>query len=399
MLTALFQRAGWVAVGTAIGQGTILLATPFLAREYTPEQFGILALLLTISNVATAVACLRYDIVLPSAPDRDIRGLLLLCMGGSFTLAMLTSFGIILLDDVPALAETLKPLGAMWPVVAICIVLVGAFQAASALLLRLGAYRSVGVLRASQGVAFSTLGIISVLGLLWAHALSFLGGAAALRRLHQRGPDDAGWVEVASKYKSLPALSLPGAILDVVGYALCLWTVVSFYGQAAGGELSQVQRLVGAPLMLASISLGQILLRHTAELKHDRRTLRQLLIRLLGVLAGMSVLAATLLFLAGKPVIDLMLGERWSISREFIMAASTAVFVRACVSPLSSVLITYRRFGLGLLWQGLYFASALLLFPRVAAVLSFEQFMLFYAAHETVHYGLYLGLIFYSLKE
>ena len=81
------------------------------------------------------------------------------------------------------------------------------------------------------------------------------------------------------------------------------------------------------------------------------------------------------------------------------MAASVAVFVRACVSPLSAVLITYRRFGLGLLWQGLYFTSALLLFPRVATALSFEHFMLFYAAHETVLYGLYLGLIFYSLKD
>lgn len=399
MLKALFQRAGWVAVGTAVGQGAVLLATPFLARMYPPEEFGLLALLLTISNVATAVACLRYDIVLPSAPDRDIRGLIVLCLGAGLGLAILTSLAITLLSEVPTLSETLKPLAEIWPVVALCIVLAGAFQAAGALLLRLGAYRSVGLLRASQGLAFSALGAVPVIGLMWAHALSFFGGAGALMRLPRRGPDDAGWMEVASRYKSLPALSLPGALLDVIGYSLCIWTIVSVYGQAAGGELSQVQRLVGAPLMLISISLGQILLRQTAELMHDRPALRQLLLRLLGVLAAMSVLAAAVLFLAGKPVIDLVLGERWSISREFIMAASIAVFVRACVSPLSSVLITYRRFGLGLLWQGLYFASALLLFPRVAAVLSFEQFMLFYAVHETVLYGLYLGLIFYSLKE
>ena len=45
MLKRVFERTGAVALGTGIGQGLLLLATPYLARHYTPAEFGTLALL------------------------------------------------------------------------------------------------------------------------------------------------------------------------------------------------------------------------------------------------------------------------------------------------------------------------------------------------------------------
>ena len=56
MITRLFRGAGAVAAGTAAGQGTVLFITPLLARQYSPSEFGSLALLLTVSNIATALA-------------------------------------------------------------------------------------------------------------------------------------------------------------------------------------------------------------------------------------------------------------------------------------------------------------------------------------------------------
>ena len=72
--------------------------------------------------------------------------------------------------------------------------------------------------------------------------------------------------------------------------------------------------------------------------------------------------------------------------------------MRSCVSPLSASLITLRRFGVALAWQGAYFLSAALLLPWVASRLSLRGYVAFYAAHEVVFYGAYLYLILQAVK-
>ncbi|UYO48384.1 oligosaccharide flippase family protein [Rhodopseudomonas palustris] len=400
MLTATLGRAGWVAAGTLLGQGAVLVATPFLARIFTPADFGQLAILITISNIATAVACLRYDLALPAAPDSDINGLLRDCIASSALLAACAAVAVDIVARVPGFGTSKVALGpASWTVVLVCVFAAGVYQAANALLLRWSAYRGVALIRASQGVLFALVSFVRSIGLMWAHALSFLvGGLAVVHALRSR-EGDAGWLHTARAYAKYPIWGIPGAALDVVGYSLCVWTIAGVYGDAAAGEYSQVQRLVGAPLMLVSISLGQILLRQTAELQHDKAQLRALLGKVFALLAGLSVCGLVALFFVGEPGIALILGGQWSISRDFIVCTSFAAFVRACVSPLSSVLITFRRFELALAWQATYFVSAIVLFSYFARTLTLEQFVAFYAIHECVLYGAYAALIARSLRR
>jgi O-antigen/teichoic acid export membrane protein len=205
--------------------------------------------------------------------------------------------------------------------------------------------------------------------------------------------------EAAGKYRVFALLGLPGAILDVVGYSLCIWIVTAAYGADSSGELSQVQRIVGAPLMLASISLGQILLRHTAEMKDDLDGLRHLMLRLLALMGGGALITLVALAIAGEPVLAWLLGSRWHVESVTIVAVSAAVFVRAIVSPASALLATFRRFDLALRWQILYFVSAATLFTLASSALPFRWFVVFYAAHEAVLYGIYLRLISIVLRK
>src|SRR5262249_7559278 len=122
-------------------------------------------------------------------------------------------------------------------------------------------------------------------------------------------------------------------------------------------------------------------------------------LRLLRVMAVLAAVALGLLWLAGKPAIALMLGPRWHVEREMIVLLGLAVFVRACVSPLTSSLLTLRRFGLILSWPAVYFCSAAVLMPWVASKLPFAGYLRFYAAHETVFYAAYFGLILLATRN
>jgi O-antigen/teichoic acid export membrane protein len=398
MLGKLAGRVSGLALGTAAGHGLVLLATPFLARQYAPADFGLLALLMTVANVSTSAACLRYDLALPSAQPREVRGLLISALGCSAALGVAIVVAVVI-----AGGDWAQPAADLFEhpwMIGCCVMLVGGFQATTAWLLHEGAYSSVAWLRFSQGAIFMGVAFVPMIGLGWAQALSFAGGLLALSRV-RRAPrrDEATWRECARTHRQFPLVSLPGALLDVCGYSLCIWIIDLSYGHDAAGNYSQVQRLIGAPLMLLSISLGQVLLKHTAELADNLPALRQAFRRLFGLMGAVALAGLLGVALFGEPVLRALLGTQWNVNREFAVLVAVAVFVRACVSPLSTVLITLRRLRLGASWQAAYFCSAAILMPLVASRFGFADFLRFYALHEAIFYGIYLWLIFGALNK
>lgn len=393
MVSKLAHRAGIVALGTAGGQGAILLATPWLARQYSPADFGALALMTTVSNTAMAVACLRYDLALPSAKDAESSGLLrVACVATLFTSCsfVLVNAAYLLLAQGNAAAPFSLPL-----LGGLCVLAVGLHQAALGVATQQQAFAGLAFARFGQGVGFTLAALLTPLGLLWSHALSFLAALPLLRRLlsRRKQADEVSVRAVAYKHREFPLASLPGALLDVIGYSLCVWIVTRAYGAAAAGQYSQIQRLVGAPLMLMAISLGQVMLRHTADLAHDGLALRQLVKNVFKVLALVAAVGLFMLAMVGETVLGWMLGAQWRVDAAFVLPIALAVAIRACVSPLTTLLVTLRRFDLALRWQATYFLSALTVFRWASAKLPIDKFVLVYAAHEMIFYITYLLLV------
>lgn len=396
MLGSIARGAGAVALGTAAGQGIVLAATPWLARQHTPAEFGALALMMTVSNIATAAACARYDLALPAASDKEAAPLLRAALAATTVSAALV-LGVLALGAFA---------GARWPapfdtgwLVALCVLMVGVQQAGIGAATRERRFAGVGAIRFGQGGLFALLGSLPSVGLVLAHALSFVVSLpSALRRLASSA---SSWREVAStarERRDFPLLSLPGALLDVAGYSACVWIVVHYFGSHDAGQYSQIQRVLGAPLMLVSMSAGQVLLRAGVDALGNREQMTALLRRLGLLVAGLGLTLVIGAALVGEPVLRWLLGPQWRVDSAFIVPVTLAVTVRACVSPLSTLLITLRRFDLSLRWQLAYFASSVIVLSIAAAHLDLGRFVLVYAIHELLLYGLYLLLIVKAIR-
>ncbi|HQQ70957.1 MAG TPA: oligosaccharide flippase family protein [Alicycliphilus sp.] len=397
MLGSLARRAGVVALGTAGGQAAVLLATPWMARQFTPAEFGALALLITISNVAMAAACLRFDLALPSAAARQAGALLRLCLLSALGVGFAMLAGTAL---YPALTGSRVPAPFSTPwLVGLCILVVGWHQTALGWTTRQQAFAQLGAIRLFQGLGFVALTLLTPLGLLWSHAASFLSALPSLWQGLRHTRTEQPLRQVAIEQRQFPLASLPGALLDVVGYSLCVWIVTRAYGVAEAGQYAQVQRLVGAPLMLLAMSLGQVMLGHTASLRDNSHALAKLVAQAFRLLAACAVSVVILVVLWGEPTLRWLLGSQWRVDTEFIAPIALAVGVRACVSPLTMVLITLQRFDLALRWQIAYFASASVVFITMASWLSLGGFVFVYAIHECVFYLIYLLLIRAAIRS
>lgn len=391
MLISLLKGSGVIALGTLLGQGIVFLVTPWLSRTYSPAEFGELAILMSCSNLAMTLACGRYDLAIPSASDEAAPSVFRVAMAFATMSAVLT---FVVLSIAALFGPRLPvPLGSPL-LVAGCVLFAGAQQAVIGLHTQSRRYQSVAAVRFSQGALFSGLACLSGVGLLVAHALSFISAVPRALRATFIGSGGPGELRAtAMHYRDFPTKSLPGAMLDVVAYSACIWWVTVAYGAHDAGQVSQIQRLVGAPLLVVSMSMTQVLLRVTADNASDRPALDRLYRRLSAAALVAALFSVFIVWLAGEQALSALLGSGWYVDAAFTVPITIAVVARSCVSPLSAILVTLRRFDVAIRWQSLYFVSSLVLLGMAATQLEFRDFVIAYAAHELTLYLIYSRLI------
>jgi O-antigen/teichoic acid export membrane protein len=89
------RAAGVLAGGTAIAQAITLLALPVITRIYTPEEFGVLALFISILTTFSAVSCMRFEIAIP-VPEKDGDAINLMALALGICLMVSLFSGIVL---------------------------------------------------------------------------------------------------------------------------------------------------------------------------------------------------------------------------------------------------------------------------------------------------------------
>lgn len=390
------KRVGVVALGTALGQGSIVLATPILARIYTPDEFGELALFLTVASYAAALACLRYDLALSSASEKEAPALFWLCMLATMGVAVAT----LLVASLPWMSWSDSALVtvAQHPVLlALTVGAVGLHQAAASRFVRAAQFARLAVLRAAQGLLFAITSLVAMVGLVVAVPVSFAGAAAlAFKSVTRVRVRDI--VAVASRHRSFPLLSLPGALFDVLACSAVVLVISASYGMSEVGHFSQIQRFVGAPLLLVSASLFQVFLRQSADQHQAGISLAPLVIRVGSRVAALAGLAYSAVVIFGEPVLGFLLGPEWRVDRYFLATVVGGLAIRVCVSPFSSVLFTTGRLTTLLGWQFAYFLTSFGILLYAADRLSFDAFLAVYLVHEAILYVAYMGLIFKAAR-
>jgi len=385
------RNVGLVALGTAVGQGSIVLATPFLARIYTPTEFGELALYLTVATYAAATGCLRYDLALAAAPKTGAAALFRLCVASALGTGAI-AWAVAKLPWRAWTDSTLATVTERPWLLALTVVAVALYQMVSSEFVRAGEFARLAWLRGSQGALFAGTALLTAVGLVVALPVSFAAAALLISRRVSRATLREV-VTAARRYRSYPLLSLPGALFDALACSAAVLVISASYGISEVGQFSQIQRFVGAPLLLVSASLFQVFLRQSADQYQAGRSLTPLLVqvgsRVAGLVAGVMVAVVAL----GEPLLGLLLGAEWRVDRYFLVTVVGALALRVCVSPFSSVLFTTGRLRSLFAWQLAYFLTAFTVLPLAAGRLGFDQFLAVYLLHETVLYALYLALI------
>lgn len=86
---AFFRNIATLITGTTVAQAIPIAISPILTRIYTPEEFGPLALYISITSIFSVIATFRYELTIVQVQcDEDAKSLIQL----SFFLISIVSF-------------------------------------------------------------------------------------------------------------------------------------------------------------------------------------------------------------------------------------------------------------------------------------------------------------------
>jgi lipopolysaccharide exporter len=366
-------RSSIVVAGTAsIGQGLALLATPLLTRIYEPTAFGVLAIFLAISFIAVSVASVRFEYAIPIAPNEETANTLLvlallICVPVAFLAAGVWSLAGGLLE--PAVGRSLSSF--TW-IVAISVLVGGAFQALTMWSIRRRQYRRVAAARLTQAVGISAaqlgLGIAGAgtAGLVIGDALGrslgtvpLLGSAADVLR---SGHTLADLREVARSYASFAAFLAAAALLNTAAFNAPFLLLPAGFGASAAGLYFLAYRVLILPASLVGSAVGQVLLGEAAARRRNQQELQSLAVPVALALFAAGLPVYTAVAIAGPDLFAAIFGETWREAGQLARLLAPAILVWAIASPLSGLLVVGRREQESLIFTGVELAT------RVAAI-------------------------------
>jgi len=340
-----FSRATLtLLVGGALAQALPLLLGPWIARLYTPAEYGQFSLVWTVAGNLAVVGCARYEFALAlQTDDRRAAALLALCLR---VLLAVTAAAVLA--------------GAVWRVWAglsvaaalpLAVLALAASQALAQWAARAGRFAALAWARVVQwgGGALAQVGF----GLMQAGPWGLVGGAAlaagGAALLQARPAPEGGWRgllapqplrELAHQHRDFPLLNTPHAFAGALQDTLAIALLAAWLGEPAAGVWALALRYLKAPASLVGGSLSQVLYPRLTQAA-SRAEARALVRRSLLLLAAIALPLMLALLAFGPWLFATVFGAGWQGAGELSRSLAPYVALHFIAAPLSVVTMAW----------------------------------------------------------
>lgn len=342
-----------LATGTAASQVVAIIVSIFTARIFTPEAFGEFALFSSISSIFVVIATLRYDvaIVLPDTDD-EARQLARLATRANLVVSVLATILAFVTRPVVLQVWGSETLATWLPLVGLAIFCSAQVAIWQYWYNRQRQYRVIALNRFESGVGsslgqlgFGLGGMRSFLGLIFGNFIGLLWALFNLGRQsgtvwHPVAPDTPRMRDMARKYRKMPLLNLPNALVDAVRTN----GIQMLIGVAALGSLGQFNlawRVLQAPIALLNGAISQVFLERMARVQPGQLTGLVRAVMKRAFLFGVGPFV--LLWVVAPWLLPFVFGPQWVEAGLITRALVPWLAVNLITSPISGVFVVTGR--------------------------------------------------------
>jgi|WetSurMetagenome_2_1015567.scaffolds.fasta_scaffold00245_19 lipopolysaccharide exporter len=335
---------------TLVGQVLGILVTPVLSRLYSPADFGLFQVFLSIISVIAVISCLSYEsaIVLPEK-NEDAANLVSLCLFLIGTTSIIVSVFFILFSEVieqlfnaPALSQYifLIPLGIICNSIAFVL---------SYWMTRREEYGTMAKANITSSFTSRSVSIgfgvysPSPFGLIFG---TIINDATIICILLKKTVSDLRFFrmislkkvkELAIRYKKFPKYNIGSELASSLSIQVTPLLLAVFFSPVIVGYYAMSYLVIRLPSKVIGNSIATVFFQKASEEKNRTGSVKNIVKSVNARLISVGILPTILLIIIGPELFTFALGTRWENAGVYAQILAPVFFVAFISVPILSI--------------------------------------------------------------
>jgi O-antigen/teichoic acid export membrane protein len=355
-MTPFFSNVLKLVSGSVIAQILGILLIPVITRLYSPEDFGVFQLFLSISGILVIFSCLSYQlaIMLPKE-DEDSANILALCCilitiisGISVGIFLIFSDWIGMILNTPEISQYLI-------YVPLIVFLDGLFIALTYWLSR---KKQFGLIATAQVVnSISGKGIQIGIGMYAASAFGLIIGltvsyaasvAVIVRSIYEDLPlfKKVTWDHIrnlAIRYKKFPLLTSWSFGANTLSTNIAPLLLAYYFTPEIVGYFAVANMVVFLPMGLLGSATSQVFFQKACDEKNKTGSVAHIVREIQLRLISIGMFPMFVLMIIGADLFAFVLGSQWAVAGQYAGILAPWLLFVFIASPLSTIFAVLER--------------------------------------------------------
>jgi O-antigen/teichoic acid export membrane protein len=406
----LFSNIITLIFGTFLAQLIPILLQSVLRRIYSAEDFGAIAIFISITGIFVMFSTLRYEMAInlpKKKADAVNLAFLALIISFAFNLLLFTTI-MFFKDNIAAFLNLSTEYSYILYFSPLSIFLFSSYQTINYYLVREKAFKAISVNKVSrriaEGVVQTGLGIARnpsglLIGDLSGHVINNVTGWYQVFRkgFSFRYFSFKRQFELAKIYKEFPVINLIPSFFNAICLNMVVILISMFYSEEIVGYFDLTRLVLAVPAAMLTLSISQVLLQNVSQKNQKGESIIADIKKLFLLLTVIGVSMVVVILLIAPWAFQIYAGEVYKVSGVYSQILVPAAALKIIVSPISIIFVALKRIKIISIWQ---IANFLLLcslyFFRNLEILDFLKV---YVIIDLISYSVFFVLIVKLVKD
>ena len=343
-----------VFTAATITQFIPIVTAPILTRIYTPNDYGVLGILMSITSLFSVFSTMGYsNAIIIAKTDEETNKVVGLCLKSVLVVSSVSLIIVMFFKNFLANSFNIKDFKTLLILVPISILLSGIASVFSLLATRYKYFKIISINRVVSAVFSAVISIVlgliykSIIGLVLGFIFSQLINSFILllflRKIH-KFPTLIEYLkqntnQTATSFSNFPKYVLLSDFINNFSNLIPVFVLSSYaaFPNATIGFYNMSNRILGLPIGLISNSIGDVFKQRAASDYNEFGTCRPIFIKTFKALLISSIIPFAILILFGADIFAFAFGEKWRGAGEYSQILGVMFFFRFTVSPLTYV--------------------------------------------------------------
>lgn len=336
--------------GTTVAQVIPIAISPILTRIYTPEDFGVFALFVSLVGFISVISSARYEqaVMLPKK-NEDAINIFVLGFILIFCTSIVSGVLIVLFNEHIISLLGNNAISNWLYFIPFTVFFLGLFNLLTNYNNRMKYYKDIANATILKSIVLASVQLIigfiksGVMGLVLGQVVSqFFANMKLLKNVIKDKTlllaiNKIKIFALAMKYKNFPKYNMPHALVGTISLNLPIYIFTPFFGSAMVGYYSLSLLIIFTPLMILAGSTAKIYNQKVSELYNKKQDTYFFTVDIIKSLLKKILLPFAIFIFFAPDIFELVFGKEWIEAGRYTQILSIYLILNVVVSTVAYI--------------------------------------------------------------